>query len=400
VVAGALAIDLACDYTPASANDLSPQLHTSNPCKISQTLGGVAHNISRAAHYVGARTMLCSAVGNDILGRAVISQLSSDGLRVSGISTLDQTATHRTAQYVAINDAEKNLTLAMADMSILEAIPESEVSSLWHKGLRSNPPKVLVVDGNWSPRALHTWFDFGRTAKIFTVFEPVSVAKSSRIFHTTSTSSIVSKASASTPLPLYPNNIIDLATPNSHELASIYTTASSLDLFSSTEWFTVIDSLGIPSSGLRTALATITSSAMVDEGIPQRAIQLLPYIPAILTKLGPKGVLLTKLLPLNDERLYNADDAPYVLARCKNGSKEVGGLYVRLFEPEEVLGAGEVVSVNGAGDTLLGVLVAGMVKGKKMEDVIGIAQKAANMTLRSAESVAPSIKNLSGKFTS
>ena len=53
-VAGALAVDFSCDYAPISSNaSKEPVLHTSNPAKISQSLGGVAHNVARAANLVG-----------------------------------------------------------------------------------------------------------------------------------------------------------------------------------------------------------------------------------------------------------------------------------------------------------------------------------------------------------
>ena len=122
LVAGALAVDYACNYAPLPSvlpTSSTPSLQTSNPARITQTLGGVAHNIAKAAHYLGARVQLCSVVGADLAGRTALQQLESDGLRTSGIVTIDS-ATARTAQYVAVNDTKKDLVLAMADMDILE----------------------------------------------------------------------------------------------------------------------------------------------------------------------------------------------------------------------------------------------------------------------------------------
>jgi len=66
---------------------------------------------------------------------------------------------------------------------------------------------------------------------------------------------------------------------------------------------------------------------------------------------------------------------------------------MRLFPPGEVVD--DVVSVNGVGDTFLRVLIAGLVKGLPLEKpLIDIAQRAAAMTLRSKEAVAPEVKNL------
>ena len=72
----------------------------------------------------------------------------------------------------------------------------------------------------------------------------------------------------------------------------------------------------------------------------------------------------------------------------------VGGLYVRLFPVEKVLSPEEVVSVNGIGDTFCGALAVGLAKGKRVQDVVGFAQRAASLSLRSSESVNPELKGL------
>jgi pseudouridine-5'-phosphate glycosidase/pseudouridine kinase len=55
----------------------------------------------------------------------------------------------------------------------------------------------------------------------------------------------------------------------------------------------------------------------------------------------------------------------------------------------------DIVSVNGAGDTFLGVLVAGLATGLKLdENLINIAQRGAVMTLRSKEAVSPNLGEL------
>lgn len=403
VVAGALAIDFSCDYAPlpGAIDQITPQLHTSNPSIITQTLGGVAHNIAKAAHYMGASVRLCSAVGDDLSGRAAIAQLSSEGLQTSGIKVLDASTAQRTAQYVAINDAHKDLTIAMADMSVIEQPDTWNSDRLAH--LQAASPKWVIVDANWDSANLHAWLTAAKSLGALTAFEPVSTAKSIRLFHGYSPTSAPtsSKYRPTSTILTFPSQIVDLMTPNNHELHALHTSARSLGLFDSPSWWSTIDSLGLPSSGSRTALSHLTSPALVDEGIPQMSIQLLPFVPCILTKLGPRGVLLTQLLPAGDERLYGPDDAPYVLGRDRTGSETVGGLYMRLFEPEEVMGPGEVVSVNGVGDTFLGALVAGLVDGageregrRTVEDCVGLAQRAARLSLGSKEAVSPELVRL------
>lgn len=72
---------------------------------------------------------------------------------------------------------------------------------------------------------------------------------------------------------------------------------------------------------------------------------------------------------------------------------------MRLFPAAEKVEEADVVSVNGVGDTFLGVLISGLARGCKMgEGLIEIAQKGAVMTLKSGESVSPQVRGLSKKL--
>ena len=68
LVAGAVAVDLSCDYTTPKSGEQSPQLHTSNPASIRQSIGGVGHNVALAAHRASGRASVkfCSMVGDDM----------------------------------------------------------------------------------------------------------------------------------------------------------------------------------------------------------------------------------------------------------------------------------------------------------------------------------------------
>lgn len=307
-------------------------------------------------------------------------------MSTTGIKTLPRPA--RTAQYVAVNNVNKDLSLAMADMSILESIPQPTISdiatSLFHKS--SHRPSIFVADANWSSPALRTWLQAARHPSTTTIFEPVSTAKAIRIFPPSTPSS----NPTSSPLA-------DIITPNTYELTALHDFAAQSSLFSHPSWFTTIDAIGIPSSGLRVPLALTTTPAIVDQGVPQQAIKLLPFFPTILTKLGPHGVLLVKLLAANAPELYDANERAYVPARNMSGGGEVGGLYVRLFPPERVLAPEEVVSVNGIGDTFCGALAVGLAGGKQVQDVIGFAQRAAGLSLGSRESVSAELVGMSGE---
>ncbi|KAE8442822.1 hypothetical protein EG329_002794 [Mollisiaceae sp. DMI_Dod_QoI] len=369
IVLGSVAIDLSCNYSPravpSATTDVSPKMHTSNIATITPSIGGVGHNVALAAHRAGKQSSvsLRSLVAEDLLE-------------------------NRTAQYVAVNDASKNLVLAMADMSLFStaSIYPAEVLEglLEHSHSRNT---WTVVDANWATPILQRLFS-SRDANTKIVFEPVSVPKAGRIFEPTE--DFVWNHT----LQVFPNNDIHLATPNQYELAAMHDAAKKHNYLESQKWWHVIDSLGIPSSGARDRFVSITNQKLTDEGIPLRTTLLLPLIPTILTKLGSEGVLLTELLKPDDPRLTDPEAAPFVLSRTANGSTEVGGIYMRLFPPAEVVE--DVVSVNGVGDTFLGVLVAGLAQGCKLDEkLIHIAQRGAVMTLKSKESVSPELDTLS-----
>jgi len=417
-----------------------PTPQTSNPAEITQSLGGVGSNIARAAHLLVAEVRLCSAVGDDIAGQTAVRLLgeaSNPGLDTSGIAIVKGA---KTAQYVAFNDARKDLVMSMADMRLFEDLamePKSTVrretensrtagarniaaalESIWLPQLKEARPKCLVLDANWAPSHLSRWLEAGRQCGAHITYEPVSVEKSTRIFHLPSPSSSSSRQPTSTSqntkpltLPTYPNPLINLSTPNAAELAALHSRAQSQGYFDRQDWWHIIDAFGLPSTGSRVALVQLTSPELVDQGIPQQALQLLPFIPCLCVTLGAEGVLVAQILPQSDERLRRAEYVPYVLGRNgreldEEDGQAVGGVYMRLFPPQGAFGVGdgqgEVVSVNGAGDTFTGALVAGLARdseaadGRKIEveDVVDFAQKAAGLTLRSEESVSPYLSRL------
>lgn len=290
--------------------------------------------------------------------------------------------TSRTAQYVAVNDANKNLVLGMADMGIFTA---HSFQGHWSSTVKTSKPKWLVVDGNWTDRDIRGWLRAGKQNHAHVAFEPVSKEKSARIF--------CNERSLES-LGTFPNPSIDLATPNQYELAAMHAAAQRNEYFDDPRWWDIIDAFGM--KGARDRFVKLTSASMTDVGVPQQVIQLLPYIPTIITKLGSNGALLTKILRKDDPHLFDLASEKFILSRCLNNHPEVGGVYMRLFPAVEQVE--DVVSVNGVGDTFLGVLIAGLAQGAKVENLVDIAQKGATLTLRSSQSVSDDLGTLKSEI--
>lgn len=397
LVAGSLAIDFACDYTPLSRGGTHiPLPGTSNPSIIRQNVGGVGYNLALASSYMGRSVLLCGVVANDFSGQNALSEVQRTKIQPDGIQLLDPSTECRTARYVSVNSARKDLVVAMADMSILELSgKELNFDDFYAPLIRQAQPKWTIIDANWNSTVLHKWFTMAKSENSKVAFEPVSIEKSRRMF----IKDPATQKAVIEPQNTVPNNSIDLVSPNNLELAEMYDTARESGLLESSSWWDVINALEMPSTGSRDRLIHSTNTALVDRGIPQQAIQLLPFMPCIITTLGSQGVLVTELFPSNDPRLTSPDHLSYIIARAavpRTGINKVGGVYMRLFPPEQ-LRKDEIISVNGAGDTLLGVIMAGLASDKmgdgleRLESIIPVAQRASARTLRSTAAVCPNI---------
>ena len=394
---GALAADTSCDYSPfdATTTEVLPTLHTSNPAAISQSAGGVGRNVATAAQYAGAQVSLASVVADDLAGKTLIRDLASSGIDTKSLRVLDPATRARTAQYVAVNDRNKDLMLAMGDFSIFSH-PEFEEPEYWSNLLASqkSKPKWIVIDGNWSTSIISNILLAAKTSEVPVAFEPVSSVKAARLFDKTNTA--VTKDSTA----VAPHSFVSLATPNEIELASMHKAAQESQLFESEAWWQTVDSFSLSSAGSRDKFVMMGGAQLVDKGIPQQVIRLLPLVPNLITKLGAQGSLLTMLLLRDDPRLTNPESAPYILSRTKYETGPVGGVYMRLFPPAEVVGQNDIVSVNGVGDTMLGVVMAGMIAAinanqqVKLEEIVPLAQRAAVLTLKSRESVSTSVAGM------
>ena len=423
-VAGSLAIDTTCNYNPdrKSRNKSGiPEMHTSNPAIITQSLGGVGQNVASTLHYLRTPIQFCSAVADDASGQTAVQLLADRRMSVDGIKFLRDGS--RTAQYIAFNSTDNELAIAMADMRILEN-ERRHVSAVWGPNLASNKPRWLVVDANWDSSSLQQWITIGKAVGARVAFEPVSVGKSCRIF------------TAVPDLKRRLVHVADLATPNTSELRAMYDYISQQGHYGNMVntvniWTLFLNSLK-PEERFKKAQHQLADVLNADDKfIVVCSLKLLPFFPCILTKIGPSGVLLTELVRKEDSRLkdprvrphmfygqgsdemdlgtmmqsllrtirrqtdINPDGRFYFEKDCEY-LKDYAGIYMRLFPPAEIVRQDEIVSVNGVGDTFLGVLVAGLAKDnpKPMDELVMLAQRGSVMTLKSKDSVSEEIVSL------
>lgn len=382
-VVGGVAMDVTCDISGS-------QLGTSHPGKVHNSIGGVGHNIVLAIHYTGSKhgisPRLISAVGADGDGKEIVSHMEKVGLDTSGIK---QDATEGTARYVAMHDKNGDLVVACADMDIIQNLDVVHIG----EQLATAQPKWIMIDGNIGPEAKKEVLKFARTNSAKVAFEPTSVPKAAAL--------------ADLSLPVYPNNSIALATPNTAELQAMFEAFHMKDRFDVDDWFPVIDGLAV-GADFRNGVEMVSHQypglkAILEQGTLTQAIHMLPYIPTLVIKGGANGVVVFQLVDDIDSAILSQRAASIKTpGMFQKGNASAGdtkvGVYMQYFEAESV-DASSIVSVTGAGDTLFGTLAMEMVKddswlndmGDKKFAVVTRAMSNAVKTIQSKDAVCKSV---------
>jgi pseudouridine-5'-phosphate glycosidase/pseudouridine kinase len=225
--------------------------------------------------------------------------------------------------------------------------------------------------------------------------EPTSVIKSTSIFPAIS-SALDSDLDGSP---------ITFASPNLLELAELYKCARAepWELTSHDYWWRTIDKFSIGAE-FRSSLDRLvrenagtkgkTLSFLVDQGIAQMAINLLPFFQHLVIKCGDLGVLLVMRFPTDKPTAWIGEQSDIQRRQIVvHGKSE---LVVIKHYPAHGIDSQSVVSVTGAGDSLVGAILAALTQNASAfdnpelaDDVIQLAQSAAIQTLQSPLAVSP-----------
>ncbi|MBM3525496.1 MAG: hypothetical protein FJX57_21315, partial [Alphaproteobacteria bacterium] len=112
------------------------QRDTSNPARGRTGFGGVARNVAETLTRLGCRAALVSAVGDDVPGRSLLTQLGTIGI---GVAHVHMIAGAATASYVAALDSDGSLAFGLSDMAVLEAVTPARVAAA----------RALLRPGGW-----------------------------------------------------------------------------------------------------------------------------------------------------------------------------------------------------------------------------------------------------------
>ncbi|CAK9786522.1 hypothetical protein CC85DRAFT_306969 [Cutaneotrichosporon oleaginosum] len=353
IVFGAAAVDIT-----SATSRLVP--HTTTPGTISISAGGVGRNIAHAAQNLSppGEVMLVSAVGThathvDPLGQLLALALQDAGMRADG---LVPTAGRTAACSLVLENGD--LTGGVADFSIAEQLSIEVIEA----ALAHNP-SVVAFDCNLSPEAIAALLSATSARAIPTLCDPTSVPKLARLIPA---------------LNKLPRALTHIA-PNILELDHLH--AALMDLDDDAAWNYVNSlNLGAEWRGAVEAFANRNGAWIADEGIAARMVQCLPWVGGVWLKAGSRGML---RLSLGLKPKSRGGGAQSVSHRTPDGRTLTLTLY-----PPPVIAADEVVNTTGAGDTLVGGIVAGLLSGAAEADFVAAALERVGRTLRSPLAVA------------
>ncbi|GJE87677.1 indigoidine synthase A-like protein [Phanerochaete sordida] len=405
VIFGSAAVDITAQ---AADSNSSLGKHSTSPGAVTTSLGGVGRNIAEAAHRVlsgisqpfARSTLLVSPVGNDPFGRLLAEETARLGMRADGLLSME---TQRSAVCNMVLDGTGNLIGGVADMGIIAALPSDVIT----ERLEAHQSSIVAADGNLSEHALRLIVQSCFEKKIPVFFEPTSVPKSTRILP--AIASVLGRETED----IAP---VTFSSPNLIELAHMYRTAGSepLELTSHEQWWRVIDKMGLGSQfrmelehlarrdACDSTPAKGTLSFLLDQGVAQMAVNLLPFFQHLILKAGEKGLFTVFRVPATVTQqsawAYERSNARerQVIAQSRDG-----GIVVFKHYPAVALQPSDVVNVTGAGDSLVGAALATLVQSpgaflnpESLAKLAARAQQAAVMTLKSPQAVSPALSTL------
>ncbi|QRW05163.1 indigoidine synthase A family protein [Ceratobasidium sp. AG-Ba] len=380
VIIGAAAMDIIAQ----PHHDSPSAVHSTSPGSVRMSPGGVARNVAEAAHRVleslsgghefeSKRPLLISPVGQDAFGLVLGSETELIGMRADGLMNLS-TPDQRTATCNMFLDVRGDLQMGVADMGII-GDAKLDVGRLLEK-LESAAPSIVAFDGNPSSDTISNIIKKAKQLAAMTFFEPTSTAKCTRVIPVLK--SLVENDE---------DPCITGAFPNIIELRSMWETARSEDLLDSSYWWSVVDTFG---SDLHRVLAG------------QMATQLIPFIKHFVIKCGSKGVVLVAHVTSKEGAINWASEGSrpidhQIVSRASDGS----ALIIRHFPAYALPASLATINVTGAGDSLVGALLAALAhKGDifstptELSTAIDLGQRCAVETIQSPFAVAPSISLL------
>lgn len=356
MVVGSVAVDTICEISS------KVKLHDSNPGKIREkAIGGVGFNVALAATSFDRSNpvaLISTLNKDDSAGKLILEKFSETSIPQYGLSHISEEST---AQYISIHDSNGELTVACADMGIIEKLDDEKVSQI----LSKYKPKYVLFDTNISVNVMNAILKRAKELGIKVIIEPTSGVKCGKL--------------GKCKLTTYGSTPVQLVTPTIEELATIHSSFAQNGKFEDIDnWFNILDAIGIGSE-FREQLVYLGNripliSGYLQMGVFQQAFQLLPYFPNILIKDGSNGVLLVQITSDAESARKSLakpidEDSMIDFTLVSKGGRHNLAVVIQHFSALEVANE-QIINVTGAGDSLAGCLLAQLANDEKMSKAL------------------------------
>uniref|UniRef100_A0A8C4IJH8 Zgc:136858 n=1 Tax=Dicentrarchus labrax TaxID=13489 RepID=A0A8C4IJH8_DICLA len=300
-----------------------------NPGSVCQSFGGVGRNIADSLSRLGCSPLFISATGADSHSDAVLNYCKH--MNTSAVARLEEQST---ATYCAVITESGELSLGLGDMDIHQQITEQYVSQ-FEKQLSS--ATLVCLDGNIPVSTINYVCSIASKRNINVWYEPTDSEKACKPFLSDAWKSL------------------SYSSPNLAELCTMNKT------------------LGIPTPEVLPSSHDEVLSVAVALSRP-----LLEHLLCLVVTLGANGLL---VCGEHDGGSVNLQP------RKQKRRRQLCALHY----PALTVTAEETMNVSGAGDSLAGALMSGIVKGRDTDSCVRMGLLAARLSLGSPHPIAPTL---------
>ncbi|MDP6765671.1 MAG: carbohydrate kinase family protein [SAR324 cluster bacterium] len=151
------------------------RMGTSNPVTSEVSPGGVARNVAENLARLGCKVGLLSTFSDDLEGNWLLDHLNSAGVDVSPSLIVPG---RKSGSYTALQDAEGEMLLAMADMELADSMSVGHLQKSWNAlGI----PDAVFLDTNFPEPVLNWVIEQCLQGGLELHVDPVSVPKSRKL---------------------------------------------------------------------------------------------------------------------------------------------------------------------------------------------------------------------------
>ncbi|XP_017660182.1 PREDICTED: pseudouridine-metabolizing bifunctional protein C1861.05-like isoform X1 [Lepidothrix coronata] len=306
-----------------------------NAGRVRRTFGGVGRNLADCLSRLGQTPLLLSAVGKDEHLQSVLHYCHH--MDMSAVLQLEGKST---ATYCAVVTSAGELSIGLGDMDIHQQITEQYVSQF--KETLCQAP-LVCIDGNVPLSTIQYVCQLAKEHQLAVCYEPTDENKASKPFLSDSWKALT------------------YISPNLQELRAINRT------------------LGNPvPAELPSRLEDVVQTAVA------LACPLLAHLQCVVVTLGTHGVLLCgKSLGGSILLCPGAQEQTAAASLCA------------AHYPTIPISREEIVNVSGAGDSLMGGILAGMLAKHDTDTCVQMGLLAASLSLCSYEPISPEISTSS-----